>query len=420
MMRWLVISYYARMPGACQAEWIDDRIKALQDLGEDISLISSICSGRFTGISGTRVFSLSPSDLNYEFQEILRRRPDHSHQMVALSKIMTYLLKPFVWVESRLLKGHGEGRWSWIPMAFICSILMNLRKRCDVIFSTGGPAGAHVTAIMAGLFLGKKIVCELQDPLVGPDIGRNRFSRRGLSLAEKFILKNSDRVIFCTKNAAEDAARRHPSLRSKITYIYPGSWQRPSVAKRNLSGKLQFCYLGSLYQTRNLDRFMEALIRLKEEGMDIENRLELNIYGNMNPDIHQRILAFPYPIIKIKQMVPRETALNIAQTSDVLLLIQNTDLRSHLTIPFKTYDYLQSNSLIFGLIYKNDELKGLLEQFGHKSCDADDVIKIEESLKDILNGKASDITIPKLTPLQAAQDMISLIAEIHAYEVVHS
>jgi glycosyltransferase involved in cell wall biosynthesis len=414
MMEWLVISYYARMPGACQAEWIDDRIHALKDLGENVSLISSMCSGIYPGITNLRACSLLPADLDYEFREIVRRRDDHSLQMIKFSQMMAYLLKPLVWIESKILNVHGEGRWSWIPIALLCSLLELARKRHDVIFSTGGPASAHIVAIIAGKMLGKTVVCELQDPLVGPDIGRNRFSRLGLQLAEKFILKNADRVIFCTKNASEDAARRLPALRSKVTHIYPGSWSRANIEKRPFGAKIRFCYLGSLYQTRNLDRFMESLLLLKAKGIDIENRLELNIYGNMNPDIRKRIEKFPYPVIKLKSMVSREKALALAQESDVLLLIQNTDERSHLTIPFKTYDYLQSGNLILGLIYKNDELRSLLEKSGHKSCPADDVSGIQKTLEEILDTTYANTSIPTLTPIEAARSMVTMVAPSNA------
>ncbi len=417
-MKWLVISYYARMPGACQSEWIDDRITALRDLGEDVTLLSSICSGKYKELPNPRAFSLTPSDLNYECQEIVRRHEDHSALGVIICKALAFLLRPLVWLESTVLKAHGEGRWSWIPIGFLLSLLLAMRHPRDIVFSTGGPASAHVVAIMIGRLLGKQIICELQDPLVGSDIGRNSFSKVGLYWAEKFIIRFADKIVFCTKFASEDAARRSGSLGTKIVCIYPGSWSRKPVSNNNSSEILKFCYLGSLYQTRNLDRIMETFLRLEKNGFDLTKKVQINVYGNMNPDIRARIEKFPLPIIKLHSLVPRENALDIAQKSDVLLLVQNTDDRSTLTIPFKTYDYLQSGALILGLIHKNDELTELLRRYGHLACKADDIDEIEAALIVILSRVAKSITIPDLTPHQAAKEMIDLAQRSKAYDSI--
>ena len=407
-MKWLVISYYARMPGACQSEWIDDRINALCELKQDVSLISSICSGSFNGIKNYRAFSFSPADLNYECKEIVSRAEDHSSLSVKASRLIAAILTPLVWLEAKVLKAHGEGRWSWIPIGLLYSLFLAFRTSFDIVFSTGGPASAHVVAILAGKILGKKVMCELQDPLVGADIGRNAFSRLGLSWAECFIFKYADHVVFCTQNAARDASSRSRYFRRKISYIYPGSLRRQLVAKSSYSNMLTFCYLGSLYQTRNLDMIMEAFLRLSAKGINLEKRLRLNVFGNMNPDIRSRIEKFPIPIIKLNTLVPREDALSIAQKSDVLLLIQNTDNRSQLTIPFKTYDYLQSGSLILGLIYKNEELSQMLVQNGHLACKADNIDEIQQAIEHILAAQRKEIRIPQLTPVEAARSMITL------------
>ena len=51
-------------------------------------------------------------------------------------------------------------------------------------------------------------------------------------------------------------------------------------------------------------------------------------------------------------MISRELAHQKAMDSDILLLVQHTDDRSALTIPFKVYDYLNTENLILGLTYK--------------------------------------------------------------------
>jgi hypothetical protein len=38
----LILSYYACMPGACQAEWLDDKIDSLLKAGYEVALVSAI------------------------------------------------------------------------------------------------------------------------------------------------------------------------------------------------------------------------------------------------------------------------------------------------------------------------------------------------------------------------------------------
>ena len=59
----LVFSYYSNIAGACQAEWIDDKIEGLIKSGKKVALISSI-SGNKSGlnISHIRIPSISLFD----------------------------------------------------------------------------------------------------------------------------------------------------------------------------------------------------------------------------------------------------------------------------------------------------------------------------------------------------------------------
>jgi len=155
---------------------------------------------------------------------------------------------------------------------------------------------------------------------------------------------------------------------------------------------------------------IEALFLLKEEGYDVENLFEINLYGNIDKDILYRINQVKLKIINIHGLIDRNLAMNKAFQSDVLLLVQNTDNRSITTIPFKTYDYLHTGRLILGLLYKNDELEDMLINHGHISCNAGDLNSIKSGLLKILNSKEkNEIKKCILTPENATEKMIKII-----------
>ena len=113
--------------------------------------------------------------------------------------------------------------------------------------------------------------------------------------------------------------------------------------------------------------------------------------------------------IKIHGMIPREAAIKNAQKADVLLLVQHTDLRSSKTIPFKLYDYLNTENLIFGLTYKNDEIDDILIKHGHITSDASSVELIKKSLAQVFDKLPNKIKASKFDPKSAVDKMERII-----------
>lgn len=416
-----VFSYYANMPGSCQAEWIDDRIFALIEKGYDIVVFSATCcfTYRSEHIRHYKISALSPHSAGFELEESKRRKispPGFLQQtylvgMASLDKVL-----------KKLGISSGEGKWSWFFTSFFAGLSkMNQIRKADFIYSTGGPASAHLTGILLAKLLGRKIIAELQDPLSGKDIGRNKFSNKGLGIVENWIVRFADKTIYCTQNAMQYAREKYPIYAGNIFYVYPGAYPitNSDIHQNVLSGaptegnpKINITYLGSLYQTRNLDCIMQALQLMVSEGTPVEELPEIHLYGNMNTDIRERILQFPYPIIHIHGLVSRKEALQKAAIADVLLLIQNTDDRSIGTIPFKTYDYLHSGKRILALTYKNKELRDLLLEHGHLVCNADDVEAVKLQLRELIFSNMlqnTPVKSSKFTPQMAVESMINIL-----------
>ena len=407
---WLVVSYFANIQGACQSEWVEDRISALGAYDLRIKLISSVCGPRHREFFHRRAVSLSPSDLTYELGFVLKR-----HETGWLSWAIKRLLLPFLYplsfVENKLLKMYGEGRWSWMPFAVVSGLLLCWKKRPAVIYSTGGPASAHMVAAAVSAVTGSPWIAEFQDPLVGKDIGRNWLSRKGLKYIEKRVFNRARKVVFCTKAARDSAVERYGS--GKAECIYPGSSVKTIGIRDNNRTRCRFIYLGSLYQSRNLDRFIEALLLVLKARPEFVDRISLDLYGNIDRDIADRIRRHQLPFLHMNGVVTREEAVACASESDVLLLIQNTDDRSSLTIPFKTYDYLRLGRTILGLTYRNLELQELLLRHNHIAVSADDSLMIKCAIDQILDlwslGKLGEgIVGSELTSDRAAAHMLDI------------
>jgi len=416
----LVFSYFTHLPGVCQAEWVDDRIYAFIEKGYCISLVSCTYSYTHTlpQIKHYKTPALSPHGAAYEYTEIRDKKIPTRH---GFSYYYTWVMYHINKILHRLHIISGEGRWTWFISAFISSLIyVRNKKNIAFIYSTGGPPSAHLAALLIGKIYKKKVIAEFEDPLSGEDIGRNKLSAVGLRFFEKLIIQTASVVIYCTKNAMLYASAQYPSCQSKINFIYPGAnpvnsfgSSEAASQKLGLVKRINISYLGSLYQTRNLDTLMEALGQLLAEGRN--PNVEVNVYGVMNADIRTRIEQFPYQgYIKLHGHVTREVALQKAMLADVLLLVQHTDMRSKTTIPFKLYDYLHSGNLIFGLIFRNNEIEDLLTSHGHLVCQADDIQSIKETLlllSESIKVAKNNIRSSDLIPSTAVENMLQLLKE---------
>lgn len=405
------------MPGACQAEWVDDRIEVLLNNKRKIKLLSSICCFKYRkpGIDHRRMQSIFPMSFMYEFEEIKRRGIEYELYKMRYFKMFYKISK----ISKRIFNFfRGEGKWDWFISSLLWSIFnWRFYKNIEYIYSTGGPPSAHLLGILIKKITNKKLVVELQDPLSGDNIGRNKRSKYYLEKIEKFIICHSDLIIYCTESASNYARLNHKKHVKKIHFVYPGSSLKSEIFNKDKTSvsKINLTYLGSLYQTRNLDNLLKAIFNLSKQNIDIENKLIINLYGNIDLDIKKRILDFDIDIIRIHGLISRPEALIKAEMSNVLLLIQNTDNRSVTTIPFKVYDYLRLNKLIFGLTYKNIELNEILNKHGHIYCDADKIKQIENSLLLLLNNfdSLSHRIVPSnLTPELAILKIEDLINSI--------
>jgi hypothetical protein len=222
----------------------------------------------------------------------------------------------------------------------------------------------------------------LQDPLSGGAIGRNIQARGWLYRVEKLIVQFADKIVYVTKGAANFAEVQFGS--SKIVAIYPGArdfgiTRTPSKDIQN--GKFKIVHLGSLYATRNFKSIILALDKLIAENIINADEIELINLGHVSPEIYDEIIQKKY--VKVMSPVAREKALKFASNCDITLLIQNADERSMVTIPYKTYDYLNLPTKILALL-NSDELTNLINDCGHIAVPLSEVQEISLNVKRLI------------------------------------
>jgi hypothetical protein len=409
--RILIVSYYACMPGACQAEWLDDKIDSLIKAGHTVALVSATCAQRYgdSQVVHWRVPSISLVDFRDELDRIQQRGervPLRVHIMWPAVLTLGVLSD---WLQHLLTGGVGDGRWSWTLTSTVGALGMVAHIRPDIILTTGGPASAHLAGVAVGWLTRRPVIVELQDPLSGGDIGRNKQARGWLFRVEKVLVAAASKTVYVTKAAAAFAARQFQS--TTVQAVYPGARNFAVIAPpRSRSSTLRLVHLGSLYATRNFEAITTAIDTLVAAGTVRESDIDLVNLGHVSPEIRAEISTKSY--VRILPPVPRRDALEFAASCDVTLLIQNSDERSHVTIPYKTYDYLNLGNRVLGLL-NSDELTDLLVRCGHVAVPLTDAPRIAHELERLLTKAERPVTAAvRIDPVHQAEALIDLAGRV--------
>jgi glycosyltransferase involved in cell wall biosynthesis len=377
--RWLIISYFANIDAMAPSHHIDNRLPFFKQKGIDINLITSFCGAHYKNFFHVRVPSCAPSGIRYEVRHILRRKTSKRFWFKFWEFILLLPVYPFYFIEKILLK--LDSTWSWFITASIISIIVAIKNKPSIIYSTGGPVSAHIAAKVASSITKIPHIAEFQDPLVHQYAAPSKFERHFIKNVERSILKTATASVFLTQQAATNAFTRNPKSNNTAA-LYAGAAPLQKAPHYMKGEMFTIAHFGALGGSRNLGYFFRALDMLFTEYPDLPVHFRLDLYGNNSRNVSKQIKQFPYTAtLRINGKIKWQEARKVMYTTDVLLLIQNTDDVSFETIPSKVYEYLHTGRPIFALLYRNSELRDMLESRGHTVVQADDEEGIKKGLE---------------------------------------
>ena len=377
--RWLIISYFANIDAMAPSHHIDNRLPFFNRKGIDINLITSLCGAHYKNFFHVRAPSCAPSGIRYEVRHMLRRKTSKRFWFKFWEFILLLPVYPFYFIEKIILK--LDSTWSWFITASIVAILVAIKNKPSIIYSTGGPVSAHIAAKVASSLTKIPHIAEFQDPLVHQYAAPGKFERHFIKNVERSILKTATASVFLTQQAAMNALTRNPKSNT-TSALYAGA-EPLQKTPRYMRGEIfTIAHFGALGGSRNLGCFFRALDMLFSEYPDLPRHFRLDLYGNNSRNVSKQIKQFPYTAtLRIHGKIKWQEAREAMYKTDVLLLIQNTDDVSFETIPSKVYEYLHTGRPIFALLYRNPELQAMLEGMGHTVVQADDEEAIKRGLE---------------------------------------
>lgn len=174
---------------------------------------------------------------------------------------------------------------------------------------------------------------------------------------EEDILRQCDYVILNNKyQEAYMLGSYDESIKSKalvLPHSYDSTLYPETTGETKVNKKIRMVYIGHLNDIRTPHLLFEAVNKLKEMKPDLDDRLEIQLYGNMSDKEKVYLLDNELlDVVQIKKPVDYRTSLAIMKESDWLIHIDanlSGVLDENIFFAAKLADYIGAGKPIFGI-----------------------------------------------------------------------
>lgn len=281
-----------------------------------------------------------------------------------------------IFKHRRILSKHKMSAWH-LEKEYKREIAKCLGEYSPDLVYTTGSAVTHLAMSGIKVLNRGKWIAELQDPLVFDEMTEYPYQvsedEKNLLINAEDRIGNADMILCLTQSCSEQ-------YRLKIPLV-PVCCARPPIDQDTLDGEhaLSFYHGGTLSKDRNLDLFFEAV---KCSGL--MESVKIVLTGHVDQGLLSR---YSKERVKYLGLLSREVSKEISRGQDVLLVIQNKNPISALTIPSKLYEYVAMRKPIFFLGYKNEEVRKLAVEWNFYYADQSIPREIISVLRDLLDNE---------------------------------
>lgn len=319
------------------------------------------------------------------FEKIMPKKPSNK---VAVNSSQNN--KSFI--KSMLKKGKSiiavpDMYFNWAKAASKYGIELMKKEKFDVMFSMHEPPSSHICAMkIKEEFKDLPWVTYWSDPWL-KDSTRENISpvrRKYEQSFERKVVNLSDRFIFVTKANRDDYVNSYNIPIEKTFIVTRGYDEKQYKEIKEKSNpkliekeKINFVYAGEIFsKLRNVNPFIDALNVIKNENIDLYNKLNIMFFGNIDSDEVKNKLNV-IDKVSVSPRIPYDEALGYMLNSQVLLLFGNKNSKQ---IPAKVYDYFGAEGLIFVILGdENDPIKDVVKN--KEKC-----IVVNNNVDEIVNG----------------------------------
>ncbi|MFA4941248.1 MAG: glycosyltransferase [Patescibacteria group bacterium] len=270
-------------------------------------------------------------------------------------------------------------------------------NKVEFIFSFSKPMDSNIIGAMLKKRLKLPFVSHFSDPWFDdPYKSLSKSSAKYIYFQEKFIIENSERVLFTNSVAENLIMKKFPESWKKKADVIPHNYNLadyPEVEKPD-SGKFVISYIGAFYKKRNPELLFKALSSVVSKHPELKSKFGVKLIGAANDYAGYSTesiekIADIYSLrnnIEIIPPVSYEESLKYMKLSDCLVVI-DADIPDSPFLPSKVVDYAGSGNVILGITPANSPTAKFIEDLGCKSFSYNQFDKLSEYLEKLISGE---------------------------------
>lgn len=418
---WLILSHCFNMDGRAASQTITDKLPYLIQRGITLSVISGVSGSHDPRFLHLQLLPWGPSGLRFDLRHLVAMKFGRGILYRIIGLAVSLILAPFIVIE-RLFFGL-QSHASWAFPATVRSLLLILKLRPDVIYSTGGAYSAHLAGFWLKKMTGIKWIAEIHDPMVIAG-GRKTRNERFLAKLEGYICRNADLVWWFTEGALNSARQRYPELGDRGIAVLPGVEPFSTDAKYQRGLQMVIGHFGSLSSTRSLLPVVQAVARLVDSQPEIRPYIRVHVYGgNIDQPAKKEIalcgLEDVFVCFGRLEKSPltgrsgREQVIDLMHQVDCLLMVHGSieDCREY--IPSKLYEYFWAGRPVIALTYQNPQLDRMLNKRNSYVAPYDNMDKVvailSEAYEDWKADRLRQSSVPAIGTKQAVDAVLNAL-----------
>ncbi|TRZ45353.1 glycosyltransferase [Robertkochia solimangrovi] len=274
--------------------------------------------------------------------------------------------KFLLWVRGNIFIPDARVLWVKPSVHFLKDYIE--KEGIDTIITTGPPHSLHLIGLRLKSLMELRWIADFRDPWT--NIGYHDKLRLGGRAAarherlEKEVLTKADKVITTSNTTAREFNEIAPA---DITVITNGFEPLNNLKKPAL--KFQIGHIGSLLTGRDPQLLWNALSLLISEDPEFANAFNLVLAGAVSDDVRSSIgKAGLEGYTTYMGYVSHEKALELQQTSRVLLLLEIDSPQTKGIIPGKVFEYMSARRPVLAIGPDGWEVKQLIQESGIGAC----------------------------------------------------
>ncbi len=272
------------------------------------------------------------------------------------------------WVRGNIFIPDPRITWRSKSISFLKKYLSE--NPVDAFVTTGPPHSMHLIGLgVKKHFPDLKWVADFRDPWSTFDVHNSFLSETGKRKnegLEKEVLEKADWLVMTSNNTPGEFPPLDKSKLKIITNGFDSDDFKNFKDTSDNKGKFKIYHTGLLNTIRNPVNLWKALTELCNENKSFEEKLHLEIIGNVEPAIVDFLNNHTTLSNKVNftKWIKHDELLNRYESANLLLLIVNQSRNAISQLPGKLFEYLALKKPLFALCPEGSSLAEAVKESG--------------------------------------------------------